>query len=40
MNVPKAIRSLKSYFIRTTSHLCNDGRPTPLQWHDCSISIW
>jgi len=22
MNIPKAIRSLKSYFIRTTSHLC------------------
>nr|DAL96554.1 MAG TPA: hypothetical protein [Caudoviricetes sp.] len=31
MNIPKAIRSLKSYFIRTTSHLCIDGRPTPLQ---------
>ena len=34
MNIPKAIRSLKSYFIRTTSHLCNMGGQRP-----CSDTI-
>ena len=34
MNIPKAIRSLKSYFIRTTSHLCNVGGQRP-----CSNTI-
>ncbi len=34
MSIPKAIRSLKSYFIRTTSHLCNVGGQRP-----CSNTI-
>ncbi len=43
INIPKAIRSLKSYFIRTTSHLCmmEGQRPcsdTIAPCHNNSIS--